>query len=59
MAEGILEKSGTWFTYGTGKIGQGRESARKYLKEHKDAAAEIEGKVREKLGILTKKKTEK
>ncbi len=45
-AREIIQKSGTWFSYGKERIGQGRENARKYLKENPDAAKEIEGKIR-------------
>ena len=49
--EGILEKSGAWYAYEGERIGQGRENARDFLKEHKDVAAKIETKVREKHGL--------
>jgi recombination protein RecA len=41
----VVEKSGAWYTYSGERIGQGRETARTYLKEHPDALAEIERKV--------------
>src|SRR6185503_12532264 len=44
--EGIIEKSGAWYAFEGDRIGQGRENARDFLKEHKDAAAKIEAKVR-------------
>src|SRR5713101_610735 len=47
----IVEKSGAWFSYGGERIGQGRENARDFLKENPELAAEIEAKIREKLGI--------
>ncbi len=43
----IVEKSGAWFAYNGQKIGQGRENAKVYLKEHKDVMDEIEKKVRD------------
>lgn len=43
----IVEKSGAWFAYNGQKIGQGRENAKVYLKEHKDIMDEIEKKVRD------------
>jgi recombination protein RecA len=49
--EGIIEKSGAWYAYEGERIGQGRENARDFLKEHKDVAAKIETKVREKHGL--------
>jgi recombination protein RecA len=48
---GIIEKSGAWYTYGKERIGQGRENAKLYLKDHPDVAAEIETKVRDVLGV--------
>ena len=45
----IVQKSGTWFSYGKERIGQGRERARDYLKENKELAGEIEAKVRQTL----------
>lgn len=41
----IVDKSGSWFSYGDERIGQGRENAKTYLKEHSDIYAEIEAKV--------------
>ena len=43
---GIANKSGSWFTYGDTRIGQGRENAKQFLDEHPDIAAELEEKVR-------------
>src|SRR5512143_284476 len=48
---GIVEKSGAWYTYGKERIGQGRENAKLYLKDHVEMAAEIEEKVKEHLGV--------
>ncbi len=42
----IVGKSGSWYTYGDARIGQGRENAKAYLEEHPEVAAEIEGKIR-------------
>ena len=47
----LVQKSGTWFSYGEERIGQGRENARLWLKEHADATAELEKTVRESLGL--------
>jgi recombination protein RecA len=47
----IVKKSGAWFTYEGDQLGQGRENARQFLKEHADIAAEIERKVREAVGL--------
>ncbi len=49
--EGIIEKSGAWYAFGGERIGQGRENARDFLKDHPDVAATIEAKVREKHGL--------
>ena len=43
----IVNKSGAWFSYNGDKIGQGRENAKTYFKEHPDIMKEIEGKVRD------------
>jgi len=45
----VVGKSGAWFDYADGKIGQGREAAKTYLKEHPDVLAEIDQKVRVKV----------
>jgi recombination protein RecA len=49
--QGILEKSGTWYSLDGERIGQGRENARDYLREHRDVAAKIEASLREKFGL--------
>ena len=41
----IIEKSGSWFSYGEERIGQGRENAKQFLAEHVDTAAEIESRI--------------
>ena len=56
--EDIVNKSGAWYAYGGSKIGQGRENAKTYLKEHPDVMAEIEEKVREKFSKETKTEDE-
>jgi recombination protein RecA len=48
---GIVEKSGAWYSYGKQRIGQGRDNVRQFLMENPDTAAEIDGKIRESLGI--------
>src|SRR5439155_1755877 len=48
---GIIEKSGAWYAYGKERIGQGRENAKLYLKDHPDLAVEVEAKVKEHLGV--------
>ena len=47
----IIEKSGSWFSYGDVRLGQGRENAKLFIKENSDLSGEIEGKVRRILGI--------
>ena len=47
----ILEKSGTWISYGTERLGQGRENARVFLKEHTDIRNKLENALRKKMGI--------
>jgi recombination protein RecA len=47
----LIEKSGSWFSYGDVRLGQGRENAKLFIKENTDLAGEIEGKVRKLLGI--------
>ena len=49
---GIIEKSGSWFSYNGEKIAQGRDNARAYLEENKDVADEIDAKVRASYGKL-------
>ena len=49
---GVVEKSGSWFSYDGQRIGQGRENAKNYLKEHPEAAQAIEQKVRANAGIV-------
>lgn len=47
----VVEKSGSWFSYGGERIGQGRENARQFLKENSETAARIDSAVRQALGI--------
>jgi recombination protein RecA len=49
---GVVEKSGSWYSYDGQRIGQGRENAKTYLKEHPEVAQAIEQKIRENAGIL-------
>ena len=48
----VIEKSGSWFSYGSQRIGQGRENARKFLKDNPQTAAEIEDAIRRNSGII-------
>ncbi len=47
----LVEKSGTWFSYNSERMGQGRENARNFLKEHPEIMDDLEIKIRESLGI--------
>lgn len=47
----VITRSGTWYSYGETRMGQGRENARNFLKENPDITLEVEGKVRELLGM--------
>jgi len=49
VQEGIVDKSGAWYSYAGNRIGQGRENVRDYLKEHTDVANDIEEKIRAKV----------
>ena len=51
VKEGIIQKSGAWFSYGEARLGQGRENAKQSLKENPDLALEIDNKIREKYGL--------
>ena len=50
----VVNKSGAWYAYEGNKIGQGRENAKSYLKDHPDICEEIEEKVREHYGLKRK-----
>ena len=47
----LIEKSGAWYAYKGDKIGQGKDNAREFLREHSDIAAEIESKIRAAVGV--------
>jgi recombination protein RecA len=49
--EGIVEKSGTWFSFGGERIGQGREQSKAFLREHPEVLQQVEGKLFERFGI--------
>jgi len=51
---GIIEKSGSWYSLDSKRIGQGRENARKFLLDHPDAADKIESQVRKNAGLIGK-----
>ncbi|MHA1564412.1 MAG: recombinase RecA [Alphaproteobacteria bacterium] len=48
----VIDKSGSWFSYGSERIGQGRENAKRFLKEHPEIAEDIEHKIRANAGLL-------
>lgn len=50
LEQNVVGKSGSWYTYGDQRIGQGRENAKAFLEEHMELANEIETKLREQLG---------
>ena len=52
VTAGIVEKSGSWFSYGEQRIGQGRENAKQFLKDTPDVAAEIEHAIRANAGLI-------
>jgi recombination protein RecA len=51
VEQGVVEKSGSWFSYAGERLGQGRETARTFLKEHPEVRAKIDTAVRQKLGL--------
>jgi recombination protein RecA len=50
----LISKSGTWLSYGDTRLGQGRENARQFLREHAEVMAELEGKLRPMLPTLAR-----
>ncbi len=54
----LVQKSGSWYSYGEERLGQGREAAREYLKEHPETSGAIEVKLREILGLIPGSETE-
>ena len=51
VKEGIIDKSGSWFSYGNDRIGQGRANAKQFLLNNKDIAIDIESRIRAALGL--------
>jgi len=49
VQHGLVDKAGSWYSYGSDRIGQGKENVREFLKTNPDVAEEIEQKIREKL----------
>ncbi|NMC75167.1 MAG: recombinase RecA [Geobacteraceae bacterium] len=58
VERGIIDKSGAWFSYGNDRIGQGRENARIFLKEHPEMVAEVEAKILEQAGLAVARSPE-
>jgi recombination protein RecA len=54
VEQGLIKKSGAWYTYDTDQLGQGKENVRSFLRDNPDLADEIEKKIKEKLGIGAK-----
>ena len=54
---GIVEKSGSWYSYGQERIGQGRENVRRFLIENPDMASDIEMKIRGAYGLMRVEET--
>ena len=50
----LVDKSGAWFSYNGERLGQGRENAKQFLREHIEIAGELDGKLREMLGLIKK-----
>jgi recombination protein RecA len=58
VTAGIVEKSGSWFSYNGERIGQGRENAKTFLKQNPDMAQEIEAAIRANAGLIAAKITD-
>jgi len=48
----LIEKSGSWYSYKNERLGQGREAAKQFLREHADIACDLDGKLRQILGLV-------
>ncbi len=57
VTAGVVEKSGSWFSYGGERIGQGRENAKNFLKSHRDVAETIENAIRANAGLIAQRIT--
>jgi len=51
VLHGLIEKSGAWFLIGDKKLGQGREAAKEYLKEHPDLIKKLIGQIKEQMKV--------
>ena len=54
----LVKKSGAWFTYDGDQLGQGKENARRFLRDNPDLAAELERQILQKLGVIPAEETE-
>ena len=54
VAQDIVDKAGAWYSYNKDRIGQGKDNARQFLKDNPDVSAEIEKRIREKVGLNAK-----
>ena len=52
MEHEVVDKSGSWYSYGDLRLGQGKENSREFLKENPDVLAEVDNRVREALGLI-------
>ena len=57
VANNVVEKSGSWFSYRGERIGQGRDNSRTFLREHPETAMNLDQELREKLGLTLKART--
>jgi recombination protein RecA len=55
VRENIVEKSGAWFSYGSDRLGQGRENVKRFLKENDDIKRTLENEIKQKLGLVPAK----
>lgn len=55
VRENIVEKSGAWFSYGSDRLGQGRENVKRFLKENDDIKRALENEIKQKLGLVPAK----
>jgi recombination protein RecA len=54
LSKDMVQRSGTWYSYNDARIGQGRENAKQFLREHTDVAEQLEARLRELLGLTPK-----
>ena len=56
--QGIVKKSGAWYTYDSDQLGQGRENSERFLRENPEIAVQLQAKVLEAVGLLESDETE-